>query len=218
MKLEVNNITLNYAKLGTGNPLILLHGNGEDHTIFSPLTKQLAKHFTVYAIDSRNHGESSQTKDFSYETMAEDILQFIGKLELNNVSVIGFSDGAILAAMMEMSRPHTFEKMILLGINLKPSDFKPENIAYLKDEYAKTKDPMLAMMLEQPNIELESLKAITCPTLVVRAQDELFEYELHTSIVATIPNAKLLIVEGHDHASYIIENDMMYDTFIKLLH
>jgi len=34
MTINVNGITLYYEKTGRGEPLILLHGNGEDHTIF----------------------------------------------------------------------------------------------------------------------------------------------------------------------------------------
>lgn len=217
MKIEVNNITINYAKVGSGLPLLLLHGSGEDLTIFGPLTNLLKEHFTVYAIDSRNHGESSKTEDFTYEAMAEDMIQFIDKLKLKDVSVVGFSDGAIVAAMMEIHRPTTFRKMALLGINLQPSDFKEENIAYLKEEYEASKNPLFKMMLEEPNIPLESLKAIKCPTLVVRAEDELFEDKLYADIMATIPKASLLIVGGHDHANYIVENDMLYNDLIKFL-
>lgn len=215
MLLEINNIALHYTKEGAGKPLILLHGNGEDHTIFAPLTKQLSKHFTVYAIDSRNHGKSSKTDDYSYETMAEDITQFVQKLELRDVSVVGFSDGAIIAALIEIANPKTFNKMAFLGINLKPSDFKPENIEYLKEEYEKNNDPLFKMMLEEPNIELSALKAIACPTLVVKAEDELFVDELYENIVATLPNAQLLEMKGHDHASYIVESDALYVDLVK---
>ncbi len=215
MQLEINNITLHYTQEGTGQPLILLHGNGEDHSIFAPLTKQLSNHFTVYAIDSRNHGKSSKTDDFAYKTMAEDITQFVQKLELRGTSVVGFSDGAIIAALIEIANPNMFNKMALLGINLKPSDFKPENIEYLKEEYEKTNDPLFKMMLEEPNIELSALKAITCPTLVVKAEDELFVDELYENIVTTLPNAQLLEMKGHDHASYIVENDALYADLLK---
>ena len=34
MKIKVNGIELAYEKSGTGSPVIFLHGNGEDHTIF----------------------------------------------------------------------------------------------------------------------------------------------------------------------------------------
>ena len=85
MNIKVNGITLEYSKEGTGEPLILLHGNGEDHHIFDKLAEKLKEKFTVYAIDSRNHGKSSMTDDYSYETMAEDIFSFINALELGRI-------------------------------------------------------------------------------------------------------------------------------------
>lgn len=217
MQIQVNNITLHYQLEGTGEPLLLLHGNGEDHTIFEPLTKKLAEKFSVYAIDSRNHGQSSKTDDFSYQSMAEDIVAFIEKLDLKNVSLVGFSDGAIIAALIEINKPKTFNKIALLGINLKPSDFKPENLAYLKEEYAKNNDPLFKMMLEEPNIELESLKNINCPTLLVKAEDELFNDSLYEGMMKTLPNAQLLTMKGHDHASYVVESDALYSDLINFL-
>lgn len=217
MTLKANGIDLFYKKSGNGAPLLLLHGNGEDHTIFDALSEKMQKHFTIYAIDSRNHGQSSKTTDFSYQTMAEDISQFITTLDLKDVSIVGFSDGAIIATMLELEHPNTFKQMVLLGINLKPSDFKEENLAYLSAEYEKTKDPLLKLMLEEPNIELSSLKAINTHTLVVRAEDELFDDALYTEIVNTMPNAQLLIMENHSHDSYVVNSDTLFNHLIVFL-
>lgn len=217
MKIDVNNITINYVKEGDGDPLLFLHGNNEDLSIFNKLIGAFKNYYTVYAIDSRNHGESSKTDDFRYETMAEDIFQFVDKLGLKDVSVVGFSDGAISAVLAELSHPGLFAKMVLLGINLKPSDFKEECIEYLESEYEKTKDPLLKLMLEEPNIELQRLNAIKAPVLVVRAEDELFCDTLYDNIVKTIPSAELLIMKGHDHGSYIVESDALYEDVFKFL-
>lgn len=210
MKITVGDITLNYTKQGNGTPLILLHGNGEDHHIFDKLAHLLKENYTVYAVDSRNHGESSKTDDYSYTAMAVDIQGFIGNLGLKDVSVVGFSDGAIIALTLAIHTPDLFEKMVLLGINLKPSDFKDENLAWLSDEYKKTGDPLLKLMLEQPDIELEQLRNIATPTLVVAAEDDLFKPELFESIVATMPDAELLIMAGYEHDSYVTGQDILY--------
>jgi len=210
MKIEVNNTTLNYIKEGTGNPVILLHGNGEDHHIFDKLIVKLKQNFTIYAIDSRNHGESQKTNDYSYETIAEDVYQFIQKLSLENVSVIGFSDGAIISILLELKYKNTFSKMALLGVNLKPSDFKKSVYDYLLFEYEKNKDPLVKMMLEQPDIELSELANIYVPTLVVAAQNDIYYRKVFQDIVKTLPDARLKIMPEHDHGSYIIDQDILY--------
>lgn len=217
MKINVNNITLNYIQEGQGEPLILLHGNGEDLQIFDKLISKLKKQFTVYAIDSRNHGSSTRTEDFSYETMAEDIHQFIEKLELKHVSVIGFSDGAIISLLLTLKYPQIFKKMVLLGVNLKPSDFKLDIYNSIVEEYEKTQDPLFKMMLEQPNIELDDLKEINTPTLVIGAEDDLYNEDSFQNIADTMPDAELKIMKGHDHGSYVINSDILYPSLNEFL-
>nr|WP_297165614.1 alpha/beta hydrolase [uncultured Dysgonomonas sp.] len=217
MKINVNNITLNYIQEGQGEPLILLHGNGEDLQIFDKLISKLKKQFTVYAIDSRNHGSSTRTEDFSYETMAEDIHQFIEKLELKHVSVIGFSDGAIISLLLTLKYPQIFKKMVLLGVNLKPSDFKLDIYNSIVEEYEKTQDPLFKMMLEQPNIELDNLKEINTPTLVIGAEDDLYNEDSFQNIADTMPDAELKIMKGHDHGSYVINSDILYPSLNEFL-
>lgn len=217
MKINVNNITLNYIQEGQGEPLILLHGNGEDLQIFDKLISKLKKQFTVYAIDSRNHGSSTRTEDFSYETMAEDIHQFIEKLKLKHVSVIGFSDGAIISLLLTLKYPQIFKKMVLLGVNLKPSDFKLDIYNSIVEEYEKTQDPLFKMMLEQPNIELDNLKEINTPTLVIGAEDDLYNEDSFQNIAYTMPDAELKIMKGHDHGSYVINSDILYPSLNEFL-
>ena len=94
---QTSKINLYYEKTGTGVPLIMLHGNGEDHTIFNKATAVLKKHFTVYAIDTRGHGKSSPVDELHYEDMANDVYEFICKLNLEKPIVYGFSDGGILS-------------------------------------------------------------------------------------------------------------------------
>ena len=55
MFIGVNGIQLFYTKTGQGRPLIMVHGNSEDHTIFDEAIGVLKEHFTCYAIDSRGH-------------------------------------------------------------------------------------------------------------------------------------------------------------------
>ena len=71
------------------------------------------------------------TDDFSYETMAEDIFSFINALEPGGVSLVGFSDGAVISLFLALKYPDIIKKMALLGVNLKPSDFKKKG-GYLR--------------------------------------------------------------------------------------
>lgn len=211
----VNNIELAYEKLGKGDPLILLHGNGEDHHIFDEITKKLENNFTIYSIDSRNHGESTKTEDYSYETMAKDIYSFIKTLNLGKVNIVGFSDGAIISLILAMNQGECIDKMALLGVNLKPDDFKEESYQFVKETYEETKDPLFKLMLEQPNIELDDVKTVTIPTLVIAAEHDIFKPELFIDLTNALPNAELVIMKGHAHDSYIVNQDILYPDLVK---
>lgn len=210
MEIAVNGTILHYEKRGSGASLILLHGNGEDHHIFDKLIEKLAPHYTVYAIDSRNHGASSKNENFGYSVMADDIIAFIRTLNISRPSLLGFSDGAIIGLLIALEHTDIFDKLILSGVNLKPSDFKDENLAWLKQEYDQTGDPLLKLMLEEPHIELDSLQRIPNKTLVVAGEDDLFKDHLFSDITAVMPDASLLIMKGYDHAGYIVDQDILY--------
>ena len=99
MNVQVNGVILYYEKQGSGPPLVLLHGNGEDGRIFDRTAEVLAPHYTVYTIDSRCHGKSSRNVPLSYDLMAADVLAFSKALKLEKPVICGFSDGGIGASL-----------------------------------------------------------------------------------------------------------------------
>ena len=71
-------ISLYYIEEGQGKPLILLHGNGEDHTYFVHQIRYFSRMYRVIAIDTRGHGASPRgTAPFSIRQFAEDLLSFM---------------------------------------------------------------------------------------------------------------------------------------------
>lgn len=203
-------VSLHFVKSGNGPSVLLIHGNGETHHIFDTLSKQLQNAYTVYAIDSRNHGDSPKSDDYCYEIMAQDTSVFIQSIIKEPVNIIGFSDGAIIATMMALNHPELIKKMMLLGMNLSPNDFKSENLEYLQTLFKKTQDPLVELMLTSPQIPLETLSKINIPILIVSGENDLFKDELFVSLTNTLPDAKQLIMMGHDHSSYVIDNDILW--------
>lgn len=47
-----------YFEKGEGKPLILLHGNGEDSSIFEKFAERFSKDYRIIAIDTRGHGKT----------------------------------------------------------------------------------------------------------------------------------------------------------------
>jgi pimeloyl-ACP methyl ester carboxylesterase len=215
MMIDLPGVSLFYQQSGIGSPLLLLHGNGEDHTIFEPLSKKLEGHFSVYAIDSRNHGRSQTTAEYKYDVMAQDVYNFIVKLGIGRVGIIGFSDGAILALILALNHPEVIDRMALLGPNLEPDDIKPEFIAWIKEKLAETGNRLWSMILQEPHLDLEALAKVDIPTLVMGGENDIFKPETFSTLAKTLKNAALKIVPGHDHESYIAGSDLVFPDLME---
>ena len=58
MKYNFRNLSVDYETLGTGDPIILLHGWGTNKNTFLPLAKLLSKNYEVHLIDLLGFGKS----------------------------------------------------------------------------------------------------------------------------------------------------------------
>lgn len=218
MNIVVNRVNLFYDVKGAGRPLLLLHGNGEDHTVFAPLAEKLSRNFTVYSIDSRNHGQSDRSDDYSYATMAADITAFVRRLALESPLVVGFSDGAIIALTAQIASPGLFSRMALLGPNLSPDDMLPEVYGQIDEAFHRKGDPLLKLMLTEPHIDPSELEGVDVPVLVVGAENDIYRPETFETIAVSLPDSRLMIVEGHDHGSYILDTDIMYKPLVGFFY
>ena len=217
MQIALNNINLYYEIVGDGQPLIMLHGNGEDHNIFNILTEKLKNQYKIYLIDSRNHGKSSKTSEVSYECMSEDIKEFINILNIKDPYIIGFSDGAIIATITEIKYPGTFSKMAILGINLNPQDFKDKIYNIIKKRALETNDPLELLMINEPDIKVEDISKIKAKVKFYHGDYDLFKEELYIKLKKALPDSEIVELKGHDHLSYIVDNDMLYEDLIDFL-
>jgi pimeloyl-ACP methyl ester carboxylesterase len=215
MYIQLEEVTLFYEKRGMGEPLILLHGNGEDHRTFNHAILELSETFTVYAVDSRNHGQSTMTDQFHYHVMAHDIEQMIEKLELNHVTIAGFSDGGILCLLIAATNPVWLKKIIVMGANLYPKGVKPKVNDLTEIDYQRSKNPYLKMMLEEPMITNQMLHRIQVPVVVAAGSNDVI-MKSHTKKIANhIKHSTLVILEGETHESYVVRGHHLIDLIMK---
>ena len=209
--------------IGKGRPIVLVHGNGEDHHLFDTEIRQLAEAgFTVYAPDSRGHGKSTLVSDepvteYHYADMAEDIYQFIKALGLKKPALYGHSDGGIIALLLEISHPGTLGIMAASGTNLSPQGLIPSFIEEYTEINKKEEDPLVTLMLTEPHIDPESLKKIRIPVLVTAGDNDLILRSETEKIAAALPDSEMVIVEDADHGSYIMDSEIMGKLLLDFL-
>ncbi|WP_251319056.1 alpha/beta fold hydrolase [Flintibacter muris] len=204
-------IHLNYTIAGQGFPLVMLHGNGEDHTYFKRQMEPFSQQYQVIALDTRGHGQSPRgTAPFTLEQFAEDLKDFLDNREIRRCHLLGFSDGGNIAVLFALKYPDYVEKLILNGADLSPSGVKLSTqipivlgwgllqIIRRFDKKAQPKWELLDLMTTQPHIKPASLSALTMPTLVVAGERDMIR-DRHTRLIArSIPNSRLSILPG-DH-------------------
>ena len=201
MVIGVNGIQLYYTKTGQGRPLIMVHGNGEDHTIFDEAVGVLKEHFTCYCIDSRGHG---------------DMIAFLTELDLIDAAFYGFSDGGIVAllAAMECSR---ITNLVVSGANITTKGTTLPFRLFLKVSSLVKYDPLIELMKNEPDIAPAELSRITVKTLVTAGSRDLIR-EAETRLIAeSIPNARLMILKGEKHGSYIVHSTKIADILLNEL-
>lgn len=207
MFIEVNNVNLYYEKTGSGEPLVMVHCNSMNHKIFNRAVKLLKQRFTVYCLDSRDHGKSSKVKTLHYEDMAEDVYQFITKLNLEKPVFYGFSDGGIIGIILASQHPGLLSKMIISGASLNPDSTKPLPMAFFKLWSHVDRSDKMQIMMREPDITDEMLKAITIPVYVTAGSGDVIKSEHTIHIYETIPDSHLKIFDGASHSNYIMNSD-----------
>lgn len=203
MYIHVNGINLFYEQSGTGRPLILVHGNDEDHTIFDEAIEVLKEKYTCYAPDSRSHGRSEKPEELHYEDMADDIVAMIEHLDLHHVVYYGFSDGGIIG-LYAAARCDRIEEMIVSGTNTDPMTVKTGMRWMIRAMNLVHPDPKLRLMMEEPHIDMKMLHGIRARTLVLAGSGDAVEESDTLRIGANIPHARTMILPGETHGSYIV--------------
>ena len=215
MIAKVNGVELFYEVVGSGEPLIMVHGNGEDHTIFEAAAEKLKDRFTCYLIDSRDHGKSSKVNGLSYQDMADDIKSFILQSGLDDVTFYGFSDGGIIGILVA-SQTDLLKRLIVSGSNTSPDGVKKWMSVFMKVLYLFSKDQKIKMMLVEPNISDDELARIECDTTVIAGEKDLIKQDHTEHIAAAINGSKLMILPGEGHGSYIVKKTKIADIILDI--
>ena len=200
-----------YIEKGVGEPLILLHGNGENCEYFMGQIDAFAERYHVYAMDTRGHGKTPRGgKPFTIRQFADDLLCFMDSHQIEKAHLLGFSDGGNIAMVFAMKYPNRVDRLILNGANLNPDGVKrsvqiPIEIGYRiarkfseKSDSARLKTEMLGLMVNDPNVRPEELNVIHAKTLVIAGTNDMI-LEAHTHLIAeNIPDSQLVFIKG-DH-------------------
>jgi pimeloyl-ACP methyl ester carboxylesterase len=200
---------LHYIDTGSGEPLVLLHGNGESYEIFAGQIEAFVRRYRVIAVDTRGHGRSPRgTGPFSLCRFAEDLKELLDALGIEKASILGFSDGGNTAMLFALRRPERVERLILAGANYNPfgmtfGSLLEVALCWLRDgalspfsEKARRSRELQSLMLFEPRIRRRQLKGISAETLVIAGSRDMIRPRHTRRLAQAIPRARLVILEG----------------------
>ena len=110
---------LHYRKIGSGQPLVILHGLFGASDNWQTIGKKLAEDYEVYLVDQRNHGHSPKSDDFSYNFMADDLYEMFLDENINDAILIGHSMGGKASILFGQLYGHLLDKLIIVDIGSK---------------------------------------------------------------------------------------------------
>lgn len=204
-------IQLHYEEKGAGEPLILLHGNGESGEYFAHQMEYFSGAYRVIAVDTRGHGKSPRgNAPFTIRQFAEDLREFLNGMKIEKANFLGFSDGGNIALIFALKYPERVKKLILNGANLDAGGVKrsvqvPIEMGYRiaaffaeKSADAKRNAEMLGLMVNDPNICPNELERLHVRTLVIAGTRDMIKAAHTRLIYESLPDARLSLIEG-DH-------------------
>jgi pimeloyl-ACP methyl ester carboxylesterase len=113
-RVSVNGVEVAYARVGTGPPLVLVHGAACDSRLWQPQLTALSDEFTVLAWDEPGAGHSSDVpKDFGLADYADCLAAVVEVVGLGPAHIAGLSWGGTVALELYRRRPDLVRTLIL---------------------------------------------------------------------------------------------------------
>jgi pimeloyl-ACP methyl ester carboxylesterase len=209
-----------YSTYGSGAPVILLHGGlGHSGNWGYQVPALVMSGYRAVLIDSRGHGRSTRdTRPFSYELMASDVLAVMDALHLEKPCLVGWSDGACTALILAAKAPSRIAGVFFFACNMDPTGVRPiEPSPTLNRGFARhAKDYALLsatpehfkdfvedvslMQRTEPNYSAHDLAKISVPVAIVQSEHEEFIKREHAEYLAqSIPGAEFVVLKAVSH-------------------
>lgn len=217
--IELNGAKIYYEEYGKGEPLLLIHGNGDNIKGMGNQIDYFKSKYRVIIADNRGHGKSElKTDSLTYKQIANDLDGLTNHLKLDSLNIIGWSDGAILGLQMGINNEVKIKRIVAMAGNLRPdttavNSWAPNQVKkienFVKEQITKgdkSRDWNLmlqrfGLLLNQPNISHEDLKKIKAPVLIIAGDRDIIKNEHSVEMFNNIPKAQLCIIPGATHSA-----------------
>ncbi len=214
-------MNLNFKVQGQGTPLVILHGLFGTLDNWKSIANQLSNHFQVYLLDQRNHGKSPHVPNMDLPSMAKDLADFLGQMNLSKAHIMGHSMGGKVAMQFAFNYPELLDKLIVLDIA--PRAYQP---GHLEIFHALQGLP-IASLGSRKEAEEQLLDKLKSPATVLFLLKNLsrnsqggFEWKMNLPVIhrdymklldkihAQLPHSGPVLFLKGSRSNYILEEDI----------
>ncbi len=113
-KFDFHGLPIAYARIGQGEPIIMLHNGGSSHAIWDEVAERLSDKYEIFSLDLLGFGDSAKPGSGyrldNYVTMLDEFLTSHG---LSNVRLVGNCMGCAISLAYTASHPANVEGLVL---------------------------------------------------------------------------------------------------------
>ncbi len=143
---------LHYEKIGSGHPLVILHGLYGSGKNWLSIARELSGICEVYLVDQRNHGDSPHASQHAYPDMMDDLKELLDDLNLHKAMLLGHSMGGKTAMYFATHYPGRVSRLMV-------ADMSP--LSYLRqDETPEQVHGHMHIMNSMLNLDLKMLNSL----------------------------------------------------------
>jgi 3-oxoadipate enol-lactonase len=124
-KIQVGDLNVAVTDVGTGPPVVLLHGLGCGSRMWFHQIRSLRHRFRVVAYDQRGHGATdapAAATDYSAGHLARDLVGVLDALAIERAVIVGFSLGGGPALALAASKPERISRLVLADVGAGADD------------------------------------------------------------------------------------------------
>ncbi|MCB9790752.1 alpha/beta hydrolase [Candidatus Nomurabacteria bacterium] len=246
MKFEFAGTTCYYKEIGSGKPLLLVHGWGGSSQSLLSLAKRLKDSYKVYMLDLPGFGKSEAPKSaWGVDEYSAFVSEFLEQVIKTPVIYFGHSFGGGIGVYLAANLPSMFDRLILCGAAIirNPTEaraskiikkvipfyssfkkyFRPARKLYYKIFYPRS-DLLKNEHLEGSfrkiiNQDLSSyLPKITTPTLILWGSEDSYTPVKQSHIIhEAMSGSKLEILTGASHSLPLEQSEWVYKNLVDFI-
>lgn len=115
-QVEVNSTTLHYEVVGSGNPLLLIHGLGSSTRDWERQATAFSGTHRVITVDLRGHGGSAKPEGrYTIALFAQDVIGLIQQLDVAPLAIVGISLGGMVGFQIASDQPELIDKLVVVN-------------------------------------------------------------------------------------------------------